>query len=73
MVEVTQGTWTCAPCDISLEEDEINHHVDLAEYEFATLEPNEDYGQFEYDDGRILVAGVPDWYLFFYQHRGEEL
>ena len=73
MVEVTQGTWTCAPCDISLEEDEINHHVDLAEYEFATLEANEDYGQFEYDDGRILVAGVPDWYLFFYQHRGEEL
>ena len=26
-------------------------------------------GKFEYDDGRMLEAGVPDWYLFFYQHR----
>ena len=73
MVEKIQGYWTCMPCDLTLTEDEINHHIDLAEYEFATLELNEDYGQFEYDDGRILVAGVPDWYLFFYQHRGEEL
>lgn len=71
MAEEIQGYWTCVPCNLTLTDDEINHPVNLDEYENITLEPNEDYGKFEYDDGRMLEAGVPDWYLFFYQHRPE--
>ena len=56
-------------CDITKTEDEINHPIKLDEYESSNLELSEDYGKFEYDDGRMLEAGVPDWYLFFYQHR----
>ena len=69
MTEEVQGYWTCRECDITKTEDEINHPIKLDEYESSNLELSEDYGKFEYDDGRMLEAGVPDWYLFFYQHR----
>ena len=69
MTEEVQGYWTCRECDITKTEDEINHPIKLDEYESPNLELSEDYGKFEYDDGRMLEAGVPDWYLFFYQHR----
>lgn len=71
MSEVTQGEWACVDCDITKTDDEINHPINLDEYESSDLELDEDYGTFEYDDGRMLEAGVPDWYLFFYQHRPE--
>lgn len=73
MVEEMQGYWACIPCNLTLTDDEINHPIHLDEYENVTLEPNEDYGKFEYDDGRMLEAGVPDWYLFFYQHRPDNI
>lgn len=71
MTEDVQGYWTCRACDITKTEDETNHPISLDEYETSNLELSEDYGKFEYDDGRMLEAGVPDWYLFFYQHRPE--
>lgn len=69
MTEVVQGYWTCRPCDITLTDDEINHPVHPESY--MNLELSEDYGKFHYKDGRMLEAGVPDWYLFFYEHRPE--
>lgn len=52
---------------ITLTDDEINHPVHPESY--MNLELSEDYGEFHYKDGRMLEAGVPDWYLFFYEHR----
>ena len=68
MTEETQGYWTCIPCDVTRTEDEINQVIDLAEYESCNLELDEDYGEFQYDDGRRLLAGVPDWYYFYADH-----
>lgn len=68
MVEEVPGYWACPPCNITKTEDEINHVIELDEYESVNLELDEDYGKYEYDDGRRLLAGVPDWYYFYADH-----
>ena len=57
MTEETQGYWTCIPCNVTRTEDES-----------CNLELDEDYGEFQYDDGRGLLTGVPDWYYFYADH-----
>lgn len=68
MHEIIPGRWTCIPCNITKLDEEFNYSISLDEYEMASLELDEDYGEFEYDDGRMLLVGVPDWYYFYAKH-----